>query len=86
LTTPFAQAPANDAPKVLPTHCVTKAVLNADVVIFGVDRQEPVIDAERLCEERDFQTRPLTFIDFNSFASTRGMDDRPGLAPRIESG
>lgn len=58
---------------------VTRAVLDANVVIFGVDREEPVIHAERLRGERDFLARPLTFIDFNSFASTRGMERLPGV-------
>lgn len=49
---------------------VGRACADADVIIFGVDRDEPVLDACRLRRLRDLHARPLTIIDFNTFGST----------------
>lgn len=51
---------------------VTKAIADADFVLFGIDHAEPVIDLETLSELRDYRTRPLTLVDFNSFGSVAG--------------
>ncbi len=58
---------------------VAKAVAEADVVIFGVDREQPVLCAEQLRGLRDFAARPLTVIDFNMFGSTAGLETIEGV-------
>jgi glutamyl-tRNA reductase len=68
---------------------VLRAIAAADIVVFGVDREPPVLSAERLCGCRDLSARPLTIIDFNMFDSTSGMDKLDGVtlydAPRLEA-
>jgi glutamyl-tRNA reductase len=54
-------------------QAVIKAISEADVVYFGIDRNEKVLDAETLRNLRDFTKRPLTIIDFNTFGSTSGV-------------
>ena len=46
-----------------------KATPDADVVFFGIDQSEPVIEASALLDSRDLAARPLTVVDFNSFGS-----------------
>lgn len=58
---------------------VIRTIADADVVFFGLDRKEPVLDAEQIRNCRDFTVRPLTIIDFNIFGSTTGMDDLDGV-------
>jgi len=48
---------------------VLQAINDADVVYFGIDHAEPVLDPATLAELRDFQSRPLTIVDFNSCGS-----------------
>ncbi len=48
---------------------VVRAIAGADVVYFGIDHPEPVLDAAVLAGLRDYQERPLTIVDFNSFGS-----------------
>ncbi|RME37054.1 MAG: ferrochelatase [Planctomycetota bacterium] len=58
---------------------VREAIAAADVVIFGVDRSEPILDGETMAEiERDGRG-PLVVVDFNTFGSTRGIDAMPGV-------
>ncbi len=52
---------------------VIGAIADSDVVFFGIDRREPVLQAEQIRDCRDFAQRPLTIIDFNLFSSTREM-------------
>ena len=59
---------------------VTRAIADADVVVFGIDREEPVLDAGRLRACRDFVARPLTVFDFNMFGSTTGIGTLEGVA------
>lgn len=59
--------------------CVMQAIADADVVIFGIDREDPVLDGITLRGARDFSARPLTIIDFNMFGSTTGITDLPGV-------
>ncbi len=48
---------------------VVRVIADADVVYFGIDHPEPVLDAAVLAGLRDYQERPLTIVDFNSFGS-----------------
>jgi glutamyl-tRNA reductase/protoheme ferro-lyase len=48
---------------------VLEAIAGADVVFFGIDQNEPVLDPGALQGLRDFVARPLTIVDFNSFGS-----------------
>lgn len=50
-----------------------EAIADADIVLFGIDRDEPVLDAVQVHECRDFSVRPMTVIDFNTFGSTTGF-------------
>lgn len=54
-------------------------VNGADVVVFGIDHNEPVLDAEQIRGCRDFTEQPLTIIDFNTFGSTSGMETLEGV-------
>ena len=58
---------------------LVQAVAEADVVIFGIDRDEPVLDAGAIREMRDFADRPLFVVDFNTFGSTRGWEAVSGV-------
>jgi glutamyl-tRNA reductase len=58
---------------------VIRAIADADVVLFGLDRKEPVLDAEQIRDCRDFTDRPLAVIDFNMFGSTAGMEALDGV-------
>lgn len=58
---------------------VIRAISEADIVFFGVDRDEPVLDADQLRGRRNFLAHPLTVIDFNSFGSTQGLETIPGV-------
>ena len=58
---------------------VLRALADADVVLFGIDRHEPVLDAEDIRGLRDFVSRPLTVIDFNTFGSTSELASIPGV-------
>jgi len=51
---------------------VLRAVADADVVYFGIDQPEAVLDPFALAGLRDFRARPLTLVDFNSFGSLAG--------------
>jgi protoporphyrin/coproporphyrin ferrochelatase len=55
-------------------------IADADIVVMGVDRKEPILDAALTKWTRDYTTRPLTLIDFNSFGSTIGFDRKPGVS------
>lgn len=48
---------------------VLTRVAAADVVYFGIDRPDPVFRASTLAGLRDFRTRPLIVLDFNSSGS-----------------
>ncbi len=58
---------------------VIEAVAKADVVVFGLDRKEPVLESDATGGCRDFSKRPLTVIDFNTFPSTKGLDEIDGV-------
>lgn len=60
-------------------NSVLEAVADADVVFFGLDHKEPVLDWERIRACRDFIARPLTIVDFNMFGSTTGMENAEGV-------
>jgi len=69
-------------------QAVLRAVADADVVFFGIDRDTPVLDAGDLRGLRDFAQRPLTVIDFNTLGSTSGLETLRGVnvwtAARLE--
>lgn len=58
---------------------VIEAIAGADFVYFGVDSQEPILDAEMLGGLRDFAERPLRVVDFNTFGSIGDKEPPTGL-------
>ena len=58
---------------------VIKAIAEADVLFLGLDSREPVLRLEHLEGVRDFDARPLTIVDFNSFGSTAGFEGVKGV-------
>lgn len=48
---------------------VASAIANADVVLLGVDRKEPILTSSNIGGLRDYTVRPLTIVDFNTFSS-----------------
>lgn len=58
---------------------VMEILAGADVVFFGIDHREPVLDVEQLRGCRDFQAHPLRVIDFNTFGSTSGLETLEGV-------
>ncbi|MCH7870822.1 MAG: ferrochelatase [Planctomycetes bacterium] len=67
---------------------VAKAIHEADVVVFGVDHDAPILDVRRVADRRADQERPLTVFDFNVFGSTEGLESLPNVnlfdAARLE--
>lgn len=59
---------------------VRRMIADADVLIFGLDRKEPLVTGDQLRGARDFKTRPLTVLDFNMFGSTADLDGLEGVA------
>lgn len=55
------------------------AIAEADVVFFGIDRAEPVLDRATLTGLRDLAQRPLYVVDFNTAGSTRDIGDVEGV-------
>ena len=43
-----------------------RAIEQADFVYFGIDHAEPALDPGALAGLRDYRSRPLTIVDFNS--------------------
>jgi hypothetical protein len=60
-------------------RAVLDAIADADVVHFGIDRDEPVLTTEMLQGARDFTERPLIVVDFNTSGSTSGLEQIPGI-------
>jgi ferrochelatase len=58
---------------------VVSAIGEADTIYLGIDSREPVLRREHLEGLRDFNKRPLTIVDFNSFGSTKGLDGLEGV-------
>jgi len=58
---------------------VIRAIADADVVFFGLDRKQPVLDSEQIRDCRDFTNRPLAVVDFNMFGSTVGLEALDGV-------
>jgi glutamyl-tRNA reductase len=58
---------------------VTSAIADADVVCFGIDTSDPVLDVADIQKRRDLSQRPLTVIDFNTFGAVKNADDVPGV-------
>jgi len=59
---------------------VIQAIADADVVFFGIDREEPVLRGRQLHDLRDFARRPLYVVDFNVFGSTKALEGIAGVA------
>jgi ferrochelatase len=60
-------------------QAVADVVAKADVIVFGIDVEQPVLGAAQIRDRRDFKERPLTIIDFNTFGSTTGMETLEGV-------
>jgi len=58
---------------------VLRAIEDADVVFFGLDQPEPVVEAPALASLRDFTVQPLTVVDFNSSGSVGAGAVPPGI-------
>lgn len=58
-------------------RAVGQAVAEAEVAIFGVDSQEPVLDRASLATLCAGRAKPLLIIDMNVFGSTVGCEDLP---------
>jgi hypothetical protein len=58
---------------------VADAIADADVVVFAIDRREPIFELEQIAGKRDLDRRPLIVLDFNTFGSTSGLDDAAGV-------
>jgi glutamyl-tRNA reductase len=58
---------------------VLRAIADADLVFFGIDQPEPVLDAADFTEIRDLRARPLTLVDFNSFGSIASPERLRGV-------
>ncbi len=65
------------------------AIADADMVYYGIDRDEPVLDADMLMGLRDFSESPLYVVDFNTAGSTRGLESMEDVyawtADRLEA-
>ena len=58
---------------------VLQSIADADIVVSGLDRNEPILDGHVLRSIRDWRARPLTIVDFNMFGSTTGLERIPGI-------
>jgi len=59
---------------------VVQEIAEADFVYFGIDHPEPVLDAGALLGLRDYATRPLQIVDFNSFGSLSSIGPIDGVS------
>jgi glutamyl-tRNA reductase/protoheme ferro-lyase len=68
---------------------VLRAVAASDIVLFAVDQRHAILDGDQLRECRDLVRRPLTLVDFNTFASVQRTEGIAGLrsidAARIDA-
>ena len=53
---------------------IINAIADSDVVFFGIDRDEPVLNMQELKHLRDYESRPLLIIDFNTAGSVAAID------------
>jgi glutamyl-tRNA reductase len=58
---------------------VLQAVSQADVLFLATDQREPVLHGRAVAGVRDTAARPLTVVDFNTFSSTEGVRELPGV-------
>lgn len=58
---------------------VDRAIADADIVIFGVDQDTPLLDAKRLGRCRAENAKTLIVVDFNMYGSTRDLDGLDGV-------
>ena len=58
---------------------ILDAMSEADTVVLGIDNREPILEAATLRGLRDFDTRPLTLVDFNTHGSIDGSIKEKGL-------
>jgi len=56
---------------------VLRALGEADLVVFGTDREKAILVANDLHQYRAQSTKPLTIIDFNTFESTSDLAGDP---------
>jgi glutamyl-tRNA reductase len=55
------------------------AIVDADVLFFGVDQAEPIVRARQLADLRRNASGPLTIVDFNTFGSTDRIEGIEGI-------
>jgi glutamyl-tRNA reductase len=60
-------------------QAVLQAIEEADCVYFGIDHAEHVLDPSTIAELRDYRSRPLTIVDFNSCGSLSAGDMPDGV-------
>ena len=58
---------------------ILDAIAEADTLVLGVDNREPILEAATIRGLRDFGSRSLTVIDFNSHGSIDGTIETDGL-------
>jgi glutamyl-tRNA reductase len=58
---------------------IARAVASSALTLFGIDRDQPVLDAEKLAEVCDLSQFKGVIVDFNTFGSTEGLKDREGV-------
>ncbi len=56
---------------------VDRVIEDADIIIFGIDHEDPLVDAARFKRVRGVHGKPLTIVDFNTFGSTTGLASHP---------
>ncbi len=57
-----------------------QAMAEADLIVFGLDRSEPVLTKSQVEGWRDFASRPVIMIDFNTMGSIeREIGEIPGV-------
>lgn len=58
---------------------ITETVAHASLAIFGIDRDQPVLDGDVLRELRQGIERPLVVLDFNTMGSTQNLATGDGI-------
>jgi glutamyl-tRNA reductase len=56
------------------------AIADASLVVFGIDRDQPVLHGDRLREAREGRSYPLVILDFNTLGSTEAVQSDGGLS------
>lgn len=59
---------------------IYQAIGQASLVIWGIDRDHPVLNADQFHQYRADNPTPLAMLDFNTLGSTEGLDSEEKLA------